>query len=101
MSRTTFIGLVILAVVLGASLSTLPHFLVRTHAPTTKQLAVVESPKEYVEARLEGLKTFSSYLELFNYLNNLVKLRQVAADISSGYYTLAVRLGLRTPVEVA
>ncbi|MEM1815362.1 MAG: beta-propeller domain-containing protein [Sulfolobales archaeon] len=101
MSRTTFIGLVILAVVLGASLSTLPHFLVRTRAPTTKQLAVVESPKEYVEARLEGLKTFSSYLELFNYLNNLVKLRQVAADISSGYYTLAVRLGLRTPVEVA
>lgn len=95
MDRSSVVGLAILAIVVGASLSIVPHILSRTYLQSVKQGVSVRFPEGYVEARLGGLRTFGSYSELLEYLNNLVKLKQVVSEATGGYYLLSAQPGVR------
>lgn len=90
MNRNAVIGLIVVAVVIGASLSTVPHYLSRMYTYSPKLTFVTEPSTSYREVRLEGVRTFTDYVELLDYLSNVAKLSQfLGRDTTATFRALA------------
>lgn len=76
-NRNAIIGLIVVAVVIGASFSVVPHYLSRMYPYPPEHTYVAEPSKGYREAKLEGVRTFTDYVELLDYLSNVAKLNQL------------------------
>ncbi|MCS7099416.1 MAG: beta-propeller domain-containing protein, partial [Sulfolobales archaeon] len=103
MSRGRTYALVAIAILAGILASTLPHYLTRTYGPPLERREEVTSEERGVGAvvsgtyratEIRGVKTFSSYAELLNYVDGVLLLKRTASRVGvPGEAVLPVTLG--------
>lgn len=94
-------------------MSAIPHYITRVYESPPVNLEVetpsiqierdreVEVPGTYRETEVEGVRTFSSYVELLEYLNKLLKLRQIAGETTALREAVMPAVTLGTPTKTA